>query len=166
MKNLAILREWAASRHGDQRYGDQPYEYHLAEVERVADEFFPGDMRLKQGSWGHDLLEDTKTTAEDMLAAGFDAEAVADCVAVTDIDAPTRKEKKALTLPQIRARGVGAIKLKLCDRIANVRYGKTSSTSKNDRYRDEQAQLEAELFDAAHVELLPMWQHLRELLGL
>jgi (p)ppGpp synthase/HD superfamily hydrolase len=165
MRNLATLRDWAASRHGAQRYGDHPYRFHLDMVAAVAEEFFPGDTQLQEGSYGHDLIEDTDTVAQDMLDAGFNPEAVLDVVAVTDVPAPTRKEKKTLTLPLIRKRGISAIKLKLCDRIANVRYGKTSATSKNDRYRDEQAQLEAELYDPAHVELEPMWKHLRELLA-
>jgi len=165
MEKLAKLRKWATERHGDQRYGDQPYDYHLREVESVADEFFPGDMQLKEGSWGHDLIEDRDATAEELLAAGFDPEAVADVVAVSDVKAATRKERKLLTLPQIRQRGKSAIKLKLCDRVANVRYGKIAAVNKNDMYRAEQAQLERELFDPTHVELLPLWQHLRDLLA-
>lgn len=165
MDKLARLREWAASRHGAQRYGDHAYEFHLDSVETVAEEFFPGDARLKQGSYGHDLLEDTETTAEDLLSAGFDADAVGDIVAVTDVPAGTRKQRKEKTLPRIRERGPYAIKLKLCDRVANVRFGKTSADSKIGMYRDEQAHLESELFDPAHTDILPLWQHLRELLA-
>jgi guanosine-3',5'-bis(diphosphate) 3'-pyrophosphohydrolase len=165
MKTLANLREWAASRHGDQRYGDDPYVTHLDEVAGVAEEFFPGDERLQQGAYGHDLKEDCQVTDEELLAAGFEPEAVADIEAVTDEDAPTREEKKSLTLPKTRARGVPAIKLKLCDRIANVRRGLKAPNRKLERYREEQAQFEHYLFDESHSELLPMWQHLRELLA-
>ncbi len=165
MDKLASLRKWASERHGDQRYGEHSYDYHLKEVERVADEFFPGDMQLKQGCWGHDLIEDRGATAEELLNAGFDSEAVADVVAVSDVKAPTRKQRKLLTLPIIRQRGLSAIKLKLCDRIANVRFGKIAAINKNAMYRAEQAQLESELFDASHVELLPIWQCLRDLLA-
>jgi (p)ppGpp synthase/HD superfamily hydrolase len=171
--NIASLREWAARRHGAQRYGEDPYVVHLDEVAGVAAEFFPGDEQLQEGSYGHDLLEDTDATKQELLNAGFRAEAVEDVVAVTDEDvvavtdedAPTREEKKALTLPKTRARGISAIKLKLCDRIANVRRGLKSPNRKLDRYREEQASFEAHLFDESHVELLPLWQHLRELLA-
>lgn len=165
MNNIVNLREWAARRHGSQPYGDHPYVYHLDAAAGVAEEFFPGDVRLQQGCYGHDLLEDTNTTKQDLLEAGFDPEAVEDIDAVSDLDAPTREEKKELTLPRIRARGIGAIKLKLCDRVANVREGLKAPNRKLERYREEQAQLERHLFDESHVELLPLWQHLRELLA-
>lgn len=166
MKNLATLREWAASRHGDQRYGEHPYSFHLDAVDAVADEFFPGDEQLKEGCPGHDLLEDTDTTAEDLLAAGFSPEAVKDIEAVTDVPGKDRAERKKLTLPKIRERGVSAIKLKLCDRVANVRYSRESSNEKKlAMYRHEQEQFEAALYDEQHVELQAIWQHLRELLA-
>jgi len=159
MKNLA-LREWAASRHGEQRYGDEPYVSHLDEVAGVAEEFFPGDEQLQEASYGHDLLEDTDATEQELRDAGFGAEAVKDIAAVSDPKGMTRAEAKKVSLPAIRARGISAIKLKLCDRVANARRG-----GKLAMYRKEQALLESHLYDESHVELAPIWQHLRELLA-
>jgi (p)ppGpp synthase/HD superfamily hydrolase len=163
--NIANLREWAARRHGDQGYGDEPYVTHLDEVAGVGEEFFPGDEQLQEGAYGHDLLEDTDATKQELLDAGFRAAAVDDIESVSDVDAPTREEKKKLTLPKTRARGISGIKLKLCDRIANVRRGKKTRNRKFRRYQHEQAGFEAALFDPSHTELLPLWQHLRELLA-
>lgn len=160
MAKLSTLREWASNRHGAQRYGDEPYVTHLDEVAAVAKEFWPGDEVLQEGAYGHDLLEDTNTTAQDLRDAGWSEDAVGDIEAVTDVPAATRHERKVLTLPRIRQRGTRAVKLKLSDRIANARRA-----GKRNMYRAEQTLLEQELFDPSQTDLLPAWQHLRELLA-
>lgn len=165
MRKLAKLRVWATKRHGAQLYGDLPYCFHLMEVEQVATEFFPGDLRVREGSWGHDLLEDTDATEQELLDAGFSPDAVGDVVSVTDESGATRQEKKKKTLPKTRARGVSGIKLKLCDRVANVRHGLNSGNhAKLAKYRSEQKFFEKMLYDPAHEELAAIWQYLRTLL--
>lgn len=161
---LENLRAWATRRHGDQLYGDLPYCFHLMETEMVAIEFFPGDEQLREGCWGHDLKEDRQVNSVELLEAGFHPEVVLDIEAVTDEPGATRHERKRKTLPKTRARGISAVKLKLCDRVANVRHGLRTGHYKFDRYRREQKFFERQLFDETHVELLPLWQHLRELL--
>jgi (p)ppGpp synthase/HD superfamily hydrolase len=150
---IANLREWAANRHAvkDQRYGDEPYVVHLDEVAGVGEEFFPGDEQLQEGAYGHDLLEDTDATQEEMVSAGWSAESAKDVKSVTNED--TKEE----TLANIKARGVSGIKLKLCDRLANVRR-----RGKIRKYRAEMPLFEATLFDPNHTELLPIWDALRE----
>jgi (p)ppGpp synthase/HD superfamily hydrolase len=151
--NVANLREWAANRHAvkDQRYGDEPYVVHLDEVAGVAEEFFPGDVQLQEGAYGHDLLEDTDATPEEMVSAGWSASAVKDVESVTNED--TDEE----TLAKTKARGVSGIKLKLCDRLANARR-----RGKIRKYRAKMPLFEATLFDPNHTELLPIWNALRE----
>lgn len=159
------LRRWAAKRHGDQQYGAYPYYYHLDMVASVAVAFFEDAevrVRLVMGALMHDLLEDTDATAADLLEIGFPENAIADAILVTDAPGKNRKEKKAATLLQMRGEGTGfSTWLKLSDRAANV-----SSGAKNDRYRTEQAQLEEYLYLPDDEAAQPLWQYIRECLGL
>lgn len=150
---IANLREWAAKRHAanDQRYGDEPYVVHLDEVAAIGEEFFPGDEQLQEGAYGHDLLEDTDATPEELVSNGWSAPAV------KDVESVTNEDTKEETLANIQARGVSGIKLKLCDRLANVRR-----RGKIRKYRAEMPLFEATLFDPNQTELLPIWAALRE----
>jgi (p)ppGpp synthase/HD superfamily hydrolase len=167
MTSISELRAFAARRHSHQEYdAGVPYWVHLLIAELVARRFFPGDEQLLEAIWGHDLVEDTGTTTQELAAAGFSAGAILDIDAVTDVPAANRKQRKALTLPRIAERGRSAIKVKLCDRAANVLYGLHTGNHKKLRmYAREQAALEAALFDSSDVELLPLWQFLRRMLA-
>ena len=65
----------AVAAHGEQRYGAQPYEHHLAKVVEVLKRFGasiedPATAPLIVAGWLHDVLEDTPITAQELFEAG------------------------------------------------------------------------------------------------
>ncbi len=162
--NLSEARIWCQRAHGDQKYGDHPYSYHLDAVEGVAVRFgFADDEIIRMSCQTHDTKEDRGVTREQLLTAGFPVEVADITDAVTDEDGATREEKKAKTLPKI-AKIRKAIIVKLCDRIANVEESKkTNNTKKFQMYKKEQAELSRQLRDFNDKELEPLWNHLEGL---
>ena len=105
-----------------QLYGPLPYTHHLQDVEKVLAEFGETRTEMRVASWGHDLIEDTDVKARDIEEA-FGEEVARLVSAVTSEPGINRKTRNALTYPKIREAGPDAIRLKLADRIANVRFG-------------------------------------------
>lgn len=116
--SILEVREFAKSKHRDQKYGDKPYISHLDSVVRVLENFGYGDnYYLVAAAYLHDVLEDTDTTFEELAKIDrFVAEIV---LAVTDEPGENRKERKAKTYPKIKGNTFATI-IKLADRIANV----------------------------------------------
>jgi hypothetical protein len=134
-------RAFALARHGEQRYGDEPYIVHLTAVRQVCADFeVGGDIAV--AAWLHDTVEDTDTDCSE-LEARFGVH-VADLVwAVTGVG-KTRVDRVRDMLRKIRRAGRDAVKLKLADRIANVEAsvaggGKTAALLA--MYREEQPAL-------------------------
>jgi (p)ppGpp synthase/HD superfamily hydrolase len=162
MISLTNARTWCQTAHGAQKYGNHPYQYHLDAVENVAVRFGFTDDVIRIACQGHDVLEDTKSTQSDMLAAGFPQEAVDIIFCVTDEPGATRSERKAKTLPKIAANRKAVI-VKLCDRIANVEECKSNNPSQFDKYKHEFAELERQLRNRSESGIEPLWQHLEQL---
>lgn len=161
---LPWYAQWCVLAHGDQMYGDQPYQFHLEAVVSVAIEFGFTSPHVLMTCWGHDVGEDTKKTRSDMLYVGFPVPVVDGIDAVTDEPGETRAERKAKTLPKIAANRLGLI-AKLCDRIANVRQSKATSPKKYATYKYEHAEFVRVLYDPSDIELAPLWAHLNSLLA-
>lgn len=92
---------------------------------------------LVNGAWGHDLIEDTRTNYNDIIAAGGGTEVAEIIYALTDDKGKNRAErgneehyKRLVVVP-------GAAFVKFCDRIANVRYSKFAESSMYDKYKKE-----------------------------
>ena len=155
---VAHSRALALRCHGDQRYGEHPYSYHLEQVAAVLTRFGLGTPELLAAAWLHDVLEDTDANAADIAAAGIPARVVALVEAVTDEPGATRDERKAKTYPKTAALR-DAVAIKLADRIANVEAG-----GKVERYAREHPAFRAALHNPAHG-LDALWRHLDVLFG-
>ncbi len=143
--------------------GFHPYEMHLAETAAVAQRFGVLNPSILAACWGHDVLEDTDKTIEDLLRAGFDPYEVALIWACTDGDAPTRSERKLEAYRKIR-RVPGAVVVKLCDRIANVEHALCSANERKYKvYAAEMAEFDWSLNDipSADPTIWRLWAHLR-----
>jgi len=133
-------REFAVKAHGDQKYGDQPYSVHLDDVAGVLQEFGYDDDFTLMVAYLHDVLEDTPTTRIGIVAAfdpqDFPLSSIPYAVEfVTDEPGATRRERKRATysrvirrIASLDTRGfrfgddlLAAIRVKLADRIANIR---------------------------------------------
>lgn len=186
LQKVAAARGFAARAHGDQRYDGKPYvEGHLAyvfyEMGRIIETEGLGGAatQLLQAAWLHDVLEDTKVTRHELVAAFPGVAALVE--AVTDEPGPNRKARKLATYPKTRAAGRLAVALKLADRIANVKAALRDLEARNAvvraggvavtdiplrflaMYREEFPDLEAGLRYPKH-EFHHTWGRLAELL--
>ncbi len=172
---------WAIQAHGQQPYGNKPYEYHTRGVADVATQFGFTDEPTLMLCHNHDVGEDCinpktdqKYTREDFIEAGFPP-IVADAIlAITDQPGADRDEIKALTLPIIAAFRVNpaetgfsterpVVVAKLCDRAFNLKEGKPSKNAKYLRYQHEHPAFVAALYDPKEVALQPLWDYVNGL---
>ena len=116
-------RVMALEAHGDQRYGDIPYEYHLREVAGIVRpplSPFDGDDIVIAAAWLHDAVEDTDLTLNDIRKElGGKVARLVDCV--TDEPGNNRSERKAGMYKKLSSGPWEARRLKLADRIANTK---------------------------------------------
>jgi guanosine-3',5'-bis(diphosphate) 3'-pyrophosphohydrolase len=114
-------RACAVAAHGDQKYGNQPYSYHLAAVVRVLEDFGFSEEHLAAG-WLHDVAEDTSVVMEQIRAAFGDR--IGDMVwAVTGEGYGDRNSHSTSIYDKIQV-CTDAAAIKLADRIANVEASK------------------------------------------
>ena len=107
--------------HGDQMYGDKPYEVHLQAVRDVLVEFGYKDEEMLAAAWLHDILEDTDYPVKD-LAFKFGGDVTAMVWAVSGFG-PNRSARAMDAYVKIRMQSKAAT-LKAADRIANMRASK------------------------------------------
>lgn len=115
-----IVRSFAIAAHGDQKYGDRPYVYHLDAVARLAE---PYGVDATVIAYLHDTVEDTGITVQD-IEHKFGPK-IAQCVGLlTDEPGANRKERKVKTyakLAVVTGPSEIALVVKTADRLANVR---------------------------------------------
>jgi (p)ppGpp synthase/HD superfamily hydrolase len=162
-------REVAIAAHGEQRYGDLPYEHHLEAVVDVLERFgakieVDGMAPLLVAGWLHDVLEDTPLMRED-LKAQFGPEVAELVWRVTDEPGASREDRKPATYRKTKENEL-AIVLKLADRIANVEEGIAARSNKLGMYRREQGEFAGILREGPqHPMAEAMWKHLDQLLS-
>jgi len=141
--------QWCIDRHKQtNHYYDEylPYEFHLRMVAQVAEDFkhlirFKDIMLtafdiIKLACYGHDLIEDTRTSYNDVKEVL--GEKVADIVfALSNEKGRSRKERANDKYYEGIRLTEGAQFVKLCDRIANVQYSKMTKSRMFDVYRKE-----------------------------
>jgi guanosine-3',5'-bis(diphosphate) 3'-pyrophosphohydrolase len=114
------VRSFAIKAHGEQKYGDRPYSYHLDAVAAIATPFGEEAVVI---AYLHDTVEDTAVTLQE-VETKFGVK-VAACVALlTDEPGANRKERKQKTyakLALVQGPNELALIVKAADRLANVR---------------------------------------------
>lgn len=162
MDPLTFARSYATLHHvirKGQLYGVLPYTHHLSDVEEVLREFGEVRVDLLVAAWLHDIVEDTDVKARD-VEENFGPEVARLVSAVTSEEGPNRKTRNALTYPKIREAGDEAVRLKLADRIANVRNGGSSV----EMYRKEHKAFRHALYSQGSGNG-KMWEYLDSILG-
>ncbi len=162
---LVQARGFAVEAHGDQRYGQLPYVFHLDAVVEQLLRFHDADIEeeLLVAGYLHDVVEDTTVTAE-TLRDRFGSRVSELVVAVTKEPGTTLRERDQITWQKI-VETEGAVRLKLADRIANVDASWTWRSKKLFRYKSEYPRFRGALFTNASGAEHAMWQALDELLG-
>lgn len=143
--------QWCIDRHREtNHYYDEylPYEFHQRMVVQAYNEFkyllkkfnfIDGtnqDDHFELACYGHDLIEDTRTSYNDVkLVLG---EFVANIIyAVSNEKGKTRKERANSKYYEGIRDTPGAVFVKLCDRIANVQYSKMTKSRMFEMYKKE-----------------------------
>jgi len=166
MSDLLLMekraRDYAIIVHTDQKYGyDKPYVYHLDMVNEVAREFNLS-MNIRIAAYLHDVIEDTPVDFNALCKDwGADITCMVDGVSEPNIS--NRLERHERTYLKTRA-NADAIRLKLCDRIANVRAALEpgGDMSHHEKYKHEYDHFEKWL-KIPGMEVA-MWGHLRRLM--
>lgn len=163
-----------------------PYEFHLRMVNQVAQDFkhmlddtkdyftgepyrgpMQGQMTLRdaclQATWGHDLIEDTRVSYNDVKT--HLGQEVADIVyAVTNEKGRNRKERGNSKYYEGIRNTPGAVFVKLCDRIANVQYSKMTKSRMFEMYKKENEDFDKKMGRYTdNKELQPMFDYLSKL---
>lgn len=136
-----------------------PYEFHLRMVNNVAKEFstllddtkdyFTGEsyrgpkqdqVTLREAcllaTWGHDLIEDCRVSYND-VKNHLGEEAAEIVYALTNEKGKNRSERANNAYYEGIKNTPGAVFVKLCDRIANVQYGKMTKSRMFGMYKKE-----------------------------
>lgn len=136
-----------------------PYEFHLRMVNNVYEDFqhllddtkdystgekyrgpHQDQVTLKNACrkavWGHDLIEDTRVSYNDVKTE-LGQESADVIYAVTNDKGKNRKERAGDNYYEGIRNTPGAVFVKLCDRIANVQYGKMTKSRMFEMYKKE-----------------------------
>jgi (p)ppGpp synthase/HD superfamily hydrolase len=161
--DVTKARAFAIEAHGEQRYGDEPYVYHLDAVAKLVE---PYGEAAQVVAYLHDVVEDTAVDV-DRIRQEFGEHAARCVLLVTDEAAVNRKERKAKTnakLSKVEGDERVALIVKAADRLANLRMSvRGGGMSKLEMYRGEQT----EFRKAAWREGLcdEIWGEIEEILG-
>jgi len=151
--------------HCSQKYGDEDYFYHLTEVHNCLEEFGVTDQHLLAAAYLHDSVEDTSMKLS--VVEKFFGILVSNLVyCVTNEVGANRKERNIKTYPKMKASS-GARKLKLADRISNVRNSiRTNNTGMMKMYAKEHDMFRYFLFDETKCDDIEsnMWKLLDSLM--
>lgn len=155
-------RVFAIKAHGDQKYGDRPYSFHL---DMVVANLAPYGKQAQVMGYLHDVVEDTSVTKE-QVEEEFGS-LIGECVGLlTDEPGANRKERKAKTyekLSHVSGPQQLALVVKAADRLANVK----ACVADGNRsllmvYLGEQATFKAAAYRPSLCD--PLWAELDDLL--
>lgn len=170
MKEETILikaEKWATKAHSDTNhlYNGMPYRFHLEMVVGYAEKYLeltpePLHETILAACWAHDVIEDCRKTYNDVKEVlGVD---VAEIVyALTNEKGKNRKERANKKYYEGIKNTPCAIFVKLCDRLANVKYSVEDGGKMADAYRREHMNFLAELYKSQYN---PMYKELQDLL--
>lgn len=137
---------WIVEQHNavNHYYGPFPYSYHLRQVADLVEEFYdsvtdptlPSKEVCVLAAWGHDLLEDCHVNYSDVKK--HLGEEIADIIyALTEEKGKTRRQRQGKSYYTAMKEVPGALFIKLCDRLANLRSSKKNAPKKYARYKAE-----------------------------
>lgn len=160
------LIEYVSKKHGEQKYGDKPYMYHILKVKDVCDKFIDNyefdeynKNVIKISVMCHDLLEDTDTEYEELVKI-FNEDVAKIVFNVTGVGT-NRKQRNLNAYNKIKTDD-RSIFVKLCDRISNVE----ESIKNNERllkiYKEEYFLFKKNIFNGKFIE---MWDYLDKLIN-
>lgn len=169
MNSIEKAREYATKCHADTNhlYDGKPYTEHLELVVRYAEvfgEYLDDFDHVIEAAWCHDVIEDCRQTYNDVKQNT--CVEVADLVyALTNEKGRNRSERaNNIYYEGIRALGIKAVFIKMCDRLANTKYSIDNGSHMAEMYLHENPSFVNRLCDGA--EFLPLRDMIATLLGM
>lgn len=130
----AKISQFITEKHGTQKYGQMPYTYHLFGVYHMAIMLFGVDcVDTQMGSLTHDVIEDTKTTFEELS----EVTSVPTACNVGHVSKRPRGESPAETKSEYYIRVCSTFiswKIKCADVLFNLSHSKFSSVRRFENY--------------------------------
>lgn len=149
MNQLEKVINFASKAHEGQTYGDKPYTYHLLQVYNNVKELWPdSSFDVLAAAWLHDTLEDTPTGV-DAITEAFGPHVAYLVGLLTDKPGANRKERHRNTYPLI-AQSEEATRIKLSDRLANIREASLSKSNLLAMYRKEHSYFKEVFYQDAY----------------
>jgi len=157
------MQQWCIEQHSKTNHMYDtylPYEFHLRMVANAAKDFkhlldnevdyYTGKQEIDKGqdltltlrtaclraAWGHDLIEDTRNSYNDVKEV-LGQEAADIIYAVSNEKGKSRKERANDKYYEGIRNTPGAVFVKLADRIANVQYSKMTKSRMFEMYKKE-----------------------------
>lgn len=144
---------YAISQHASTNhfYNDKPYSFHLQMVCDYALKYIylvPERDRetVIASCWTHDLIEDCRKTYNDILEQ-FGIRVAEITYALTNEKGKNRKERANAKYYEGIRNTPGATFVKLCDRLANVKYSKDTGSKMLNAYRMESGLFVVQTYD-------------------
>lgn len=117
-------QELACKYHKGQMYGSMPYTQHLFEVEEECRRLFYGGYRHQDQfdvCWLHDILEDTRCTADILMESKFSEEAIT-CILLLTKTADMNRKDYLYSLAHCKDASPLAWQVKVADAMCNLRH--------------------------------------------
>jgi (p)ppGpp synthase/HD superfamily hydrolase len=150
--NIEKARNFAIKAHGNQKYGDKTYVYHLDKVAEVLQDFGYSDLEHQVSAYLHDILEDTDIKPAE-IAINFTLPVYMVVWACTG-EGKNRKERQLCILSRLTYFPKACL-VKLADRIANIEYGiLENNDSKFKMYLKEDERFQSVVKDHVPEEML------------
>ncbi|MCC6288301.1 MAG: HD domain-containing protein [Chitinophagaceae bacterium] len=140
------------------KYDGKPYEVHLQMVYDFACKYvhlLPNNSAISEAlaaCWVHDVIEDCRQTYNDVKDVL--GEKVADIAyALTNEKGKTRKERANDKYYEGIRNTAFAVYVKVCDRLANVKYSKETGSKMVEAYRKENDEFKKQLWSLRYKEM-------------
>lgn len=166
------IKQFAIDSHKsvNHKYDGKPYKVHLKMVYQYALKYIdllPNMtielmMLILAAAWMHDTIEDCRLTYNDVKS--YCGKLVADITfALSNEKGKTRKDRANKKYYDDMITVDYAPFLKICDRLANIKYSKKKGSSMFEKYKAEYPEFREHLYD---VRYMPMFYEMEILLGL
>ncbi len=160
-------KEFAIEAHGDQRYGDLPYEFHLEMVASIIRKYFDGHVHLESlidVAYLHDTREDTDVTLEELVST-FGVTVAYAVDLLSDEDGKNRKERKLRTYRNFteRIQSLMMIKplaatIKFADRLANLTHSVNQIKEMDAGKAKDKSIKKLKMYESEHAEFVRVYE--------
>lgn len=153
----------------NQKYDGKPYITHLSLVDKYGDKYSylleNKDVNIcKAGCWVHDVIEDTGQTFNDVKEeCGLEIAEIA--YALTNEKGKNRKERANQKYYDGIKANPNFVFVKICDRLANIKYSKDKGSSMFDKYKKEYTDFHKQLYIVKFDDMFKEMANLLELNG-